>query len=51
MSDKEKVVVPFKIEKEAKNRILGHCRSEGMTLSGLIRKLLREYEEKEGLIK
>ena len=47
--DNNKVIVPFKLDKDYKNMLLNHCRNEGMTLSGLIRKLLREYAEKEGI--
>lgn len=48
-TDKDKVVIPFKCDKAFKNSIVDHCHQEGMTLSGLIRKLLREYAEKKGL--
>lgn len=49
MASENKVIVPFKLDKDYKNSILNHCRKEGMTLSGLIRKLLAEYAEKNGI--
>lgn len=48
---KDPVVIPVKVEKEFKNLLLNHCREHAMILSALMRKLLEEYAEKEGLIK
>lgn len=45
------VIIPVKVEKEFKDILVDHCRENGMILSGLMRKLLKEYAEKEGLIK
>ena len=47
---KEAVVIPLKIEKEFKNVILDYCRKEGMTFSGLVRKLLTDYAKQKGVL-
>lgn len=43
-------VFNIRVEEDLKDVVLEHCRKEGRTLSGLIRKLLTEYAIKEGLI-
>lgn len=45
---KDPIVIPVKIEKSDKAALIEHCKREGLTLTGLIRKLLREYAEREG---
>ena len=47
---KDPVQIPIKIERNLKNAITEHCKKEGLMFSGLIRKLLSDYAEKEGLI-
>lgn len=46
---KDPVMIPVKMERDFKNALLGHCRGQGLMLSVLIRKLLKEYAEKEGI--
>ena len=43
------VIVPVKLEKKFKNALVDHCRKEGLMLSALMRKLIKEYAEKEGI--
>jgi hypothetical protein len=46
---KEKVLVPFQCERKRKDMLLKWCRANDMSLSQLVRKLLREFEEKNGI--
>lgn len=42
-------VVHVKIERKKKAVLVEHCNRNGLMFSGLIRRLLDEYAEKEGL--
>lgn len=48
---KNKVLVPCLLDCEFKEALMNHCKNEGMTLSGLIRKLLKLYATKKGILK
>ena len=51
MKTNNDVMVPVRMDKNFKNALLKHCKDEGMYLSGLVRKLLREYAEQKGITK
>ena len=41
---------PVKLETDFKNELIIHCRRNGTTLAALIRELLKEYAEREGIL-
>lgn len=45
----DKVIVPFQLDKQFKNELLAWCRKNDMFLSQLIRKLIKEFAEREGI--
>lgn len=46
---KDKVLVPFQIDRERKNTLLAWCKLNDMSLSQLIRKLLSKFEQENGI--
>lgn len=45
------VQIPVKIEKTLKDALADHCEETGVMFTWLVRRILTEYAEKEGLIK
>lgn len=46
---KDKVLVPFQLDREFKDELLKYCREHDIYLSQLIRRLVREFAEREGI--